>query len=76
MRFKGHAARHRFIAALSEVKEKDLPDEDRTNIDETTDVGKKQAAAKQKNADAMDSLIIACRSPTLVSYIYQAQSAE
>ena len=76
MRFKGHAARHRFIAALSKVKEKDLPDEDDTNIDETTDIGKKQAAAKQQNADAMDSLIIACRSPTLVSYIYQAQSSE
>jgi hypothetical protein len=48
MRFKGHVARHHFIAALSKVKEKDLPDKDGTNIDKTTEIGKKQAAAKQK----------------------------
>ena len=76
MRFKGHAARGRFIMALSPTKEADLPLTEASVIDETTPSGKLQAAAKQRNADAMGSLIIACQHPTMISYIYESQTTD
>jgi hypothetical protein len=74
MQFKGHVARSKFILALQDTIKPDMPATEGTAIDETTSTGKLQAAAKQHNADAMGSLIIACQHPTVISYIYESQT--
>jgi hypothetical protein len=74
MRFKRHAARSKFILALQDTIEQDMPATEGTTIDETTSTGKLQVVAKQCNANAMGSLIIACQHPTIISYIYESQT--
>jgi hypothetical protein len=63
-----------FALAMGRKIETDMPAEDSTSIDDTTDVGKKQTKAKKRNAIAMANLTMALESAGLMSLVFEAMS--
>jgi hypothetical protein len=71
-----HAVVKKFAQALGNTAEPDLPDSDSTVIDETTDIGKRQAAAKQRNSIAMACLTMAFTTDAAMSVVFKAKTTE
>ena len=76
MRFKAYAKVYKFAQALRIGGESDLPTTDASIIDETTDPGKKQAAAKKRNEIAMANFTMAFTTEGTISLVYKAETAD
>jgi hypothetical protein len=64
VRFRALATVHRFVLALSDKDEVDLPDKEEEVLDENDVEGKKKIAARKRNAVAMAnySMAFSCES--------------
>jgi hypothetical protein len=71
-----YAVVKKFAQALGDAAEPDLPASDATVIDETTDIGKRQAAAKQRNSIAMACLTMAFTTDAAMSVVFKAKTTE
>jgi hypothetical protein len=71
-----YAVVKKFAQALGDTAEPDLPDSDSTAIDETTEIGKRQAAAKQRNSIAMTCLMMAFTTDAAMSVVFKAKTTE
>jgi hypothetical protein len=71
-----YAVVKKFAQALGDAAEPDLPASDATVIDETTDIGKRQAAAKQRNSIAMACLTMAFTTDAAMSVVFKAKTIE
>jgi hypothetical protein len=76
MRFKAYAKVYKFAQALKIGGETDLPASDGTTIDQTTEPGKKQAAAKKRNEIALANFTMAFTSEGTISLVYKASTAD
>ena len=75
-RFMAYAAVYRFVQALRIGGEHDLPATEDTVIDTTTDEGKREEAAKKRNALAMANLTMAFTSESTMGLVYKAMSTD
>jgi hypothetical protein len=71
-----YAVVKKFAQALGDTAEPDLPDSDSTAIDETTEIGKRQAAAAQRNSIAMACLMMAFTTDAAMSVVFKAKTTE
>jgi hypothetical protein len=75
-RFKAYAMVYKFVEALKESAETDLPGTEDTRIDEATDIGKRQVAAKKRNAIGMAHLTMALTSEGTMGLVYKAMTTD
>ena len=75
-RMKAYAALRGYAQTLKATKERDMPQGETTAIDLSTETGKKQAAAKKRNALAMANMTMAFTSEGLMALVYQSQDSE
>ena len=73
-RFKAYATVYKFDQALKVGGERDLPASESVTIDTSTDVGKRQEAAKKRNAVAMANLTMAFTTEATMGLVYKAMS--
>ena len=71
-RFMAYASVMKFAEAVRKTKDPNLPAKEGDAIDESTDDGKKKAAALKRNAVAMANLTMAFTTEQLIGMIYKA----
>jgi len=76
MRFRAYANVHGFAVSIQRKADINLPESEDAEIDETTDVGKKQAKAKKMNAIAMANLTMAFTTEALMGIVNKAVKTE
>jgi hypothetical protein len=76
MRFKAYAKVYKFAQTLKIGGESDLPSTDAAAIDQTSDAGKKQAAAKKRNEIALANFTMAFTSEGTISLVYKTSTAD
>ena len=69
MRFMTYAGMFGFIKALRKGGETDMPESNETLLDATTELGKKQEAAKKRNVIAMANLTMAFTSEGTIALV-------
>jgi hypothetical protein len=76
-RFEAYATVHKFEGAIMMTgPEPDMPSKASDVIDESTDDGKKKAAAKKRNAIAIASLSMAFTTEAMMRLIYKSKSTD
>jgi hypothetical protein len=76
MRFKAYAKVYKFAQALKIGGESDLPTTDATAVDITTELGKKQTAAKKRNEIVIANFTMAFSSEGTISLVYKASTVD
>jgi vacuolar-type H+-ATPase subunit B/Vma2 len=76
VRFKVYAKVYKFAEALKIGGESNLPATDDEVIDITSELGKKQAAAKKRNEITIANFTMAFSSEGTISLVYKASTAE
>lgn len=73
-RWMAFASLYRFVQACKPEIEKDMPKSEDEELDETTDEGKKAAAAKKRNAAAMANFTMAFTSEGTMGMVFNSMS--
>ena len=76
VKFNAYATINKFIQAVSEKPELDLPKDHTVVIDTSTDVGKRQAAAKKRNQEGYTALALAFNNDSILGLLLEAQTDE
>ena len=75
-RFKAFAALKRFIQAIQDTPEQDLPDDETVVLDQSNEKEKLMIAARERNATAMAALTMAFVTPKLMMIVKKASNSD
>ena len=75
-RFRAYAVLKKFLPAIGTTREPNLPAKEADTIDKSNDTGKKQAAAKWRNQQAMASLTMAFKNEEQMTLIKASKTQD